>query len=110
MDNVVTMSFDFWSVIQQFVNIKAVLLAVIGTQAIKYLLPSPVKGEITSDVVRGSWTTRALPFVPVLIASVVTFLLEMDVKYTQDDFVRGFMSGAFAAYLYRTTRVTIFGD
>lgn len=131
-------SLDLLTMIQQFVNIKAVLLAVAGTQALKYYLPCPLSLPVTvttdsageksveqtegqgplasgstsvrsSAVVPGSWTTRMLPFVPLLIALIVTFVLEYDSKFTSEDFVRGILSGMLASYGYRTTKVVFFG-
>ena len=89
---------------------KAVLLAIFLTQAIKYFLPSPSGEQGTAETIRGSLPVRLLPFFPLLVGFVVTYLLEIDTRYTQDDAVRGVMSGMSAAYGYRTTRVSIFGD
>ena len=101
---------DLLSVIQQYINFKAVLLAVAVTQAIKfYVLPSPGP-ERSAEVVPGRLTTRLLPLFAILIAFIATFLLERDSLYTLDDGVRGVMSGVFASYSYRTAKVSLFGE
>jgi len=105
---------EFLGIMQQYVNFKAVLVAVIGTQVIKFFLP-PVKKEVMTlwdrfTVRSGPILTRSLPFIPVIIAMVFTYFLERDSSYTMDDGVRGLVSGAFAAYTYRTTKTLIFGE
>lgn len=100
---------DILAVLQQFINIKAVLAAVVLTQAIKYFLPSPTVGR-TTDTIPGHLSTRLLPFVPLLIGFIVTYFIERDSTYTADDVFRGLMSGMFAAYTYRTAKVAIFGE
>jgi hypothetical protein len=101
---------DFIAILQQFVNMKAVLLAIFLTQALKYFLPAPSGEKGTPEIIRGTWPVRLLPFFPLLVGFVVCFLLEIDSHYDKDDAVRGIMSGISAAYGYRTTRVSIFGD
>lgn len=100
---------DILAVLQQFINIKAVLAAVVLTQMVKYWLPSPTVDR-TMQVIPGHLTTRLLPMVPVLIGFIVTYFLEKDSRYTVDDAFRGCMSGMFAAFTYRTTKVAIFGE
>jgi hypothetical protein len=105
---------DYIQIIQQHVNMQAVAIAVIITQIVKYYLPTPSVltlpvGERTTTVEAGRWWTRLLPFCPILIGMASCFGIEWDGKYTFADGVKGFMSGALAAYLYRTTKVTIFG-
>ncbi len=100
---------DLWAAFQQFVNLQAALLAAVLTQAIKFFLPSP--GAIPSVAIeKGKWWTRAMPFVPVLLGMLIACALEWDAKLTVNDWVRGAMSGVFAAYLYRTTKVTFLGE
>jgi len=106
---------DYLLIIQQFVNMKAVVAAVVLTQIIKYYLPAPTlmmlkEGERTTQVEAGKWWTRLLPFAPTLIGMVFCYFLERDTQYTFDDAVKGFMSGALASYLYRTTKVSILGE
>ena len=100
---------EFIDIVQQFVNVKAVGLAIFGVQGIKRLLPSPDPGKPWT-VVSGTISTRLLPFLPLLIGFVVCYLLEADSKFTADNAVRGIMSGVSASYGYRTTKVSIFGD
>ena len=106
---------DYLAIIQQFVNMKAVVASVIITQIIKYYLPSPASlmlkpGEHTAEVEPGKWWTRLLPFAPILIGMGFCYFLERDTQYTFDDSVKGFMSGALGSYLYRTTKVSLFGE
>ncbi len=100
---------DVLAVLQQFINIKAVLAAVVLTQLLKYALPSPTV-QRTTEVIPGHLTTRLLPLVPISVGFVVTYFLEKDSAYTWDDAFRGCMSGMFAAFTYRTTKVSIFGE
>lgn len=104
---------DYLAILQQFVNMKAVLASVLVTQIVKYFLPNPpsvmTEGR-TTEVEAGKWWTRLLPFCPILIGMIFCYFLERDTQYTFDDGVKGFMSGALGAYLYRTTKVAIFGD
>jgi hypothetical protein len=105
---------EFIDIMQQYVNFKAVAVAVIGTQVIKFFLP-PVTKEVMTIwdrfTVRSSpILTRSLPFIPVVIAFVFNYFLERDSAYTMDDAVRGLVSGASAAYTYRTTKTLIFGE
>ena len=106
---------DYLAIIQGFVNMKAVVAAVMLTQVVKYYLPTPPEGtfapgERTTDTEPGRWWTRILPFCPILIGMGFCYFLERHTQYTFDDAVKGFMSGALGAYLYRTTKVTIFGE
>jgi hypothetical protein len=100
---------DILATINGFVNPAAVLIAVFLTQAVKYFLPSPSVIK-TTEVIPGHLATRILPFVPVVIAIAFCFAIENDGKFTMNDAIRGFMSGIMASYLYRTTKVTIFGE
>jgi len=102
------MSAEIIKVIQQYVNMLAVIAAVVATQGLKRLLPNDPEGSSTS-VEPGKWWTRCLPFFPVLFGIGFCLLIEKDASFTFADGVRGFMSGALAAYLYRTSAVTIFG-
>ena len=105
---------DILTLIQQYINIKAVLAAVVGTQFVKFFLPTPpVVIETWWDrfeVRTGPFLTRIVPILPIVFGIVVTFYLERDSTYSTDDAFRGVMSGAFAAYSYRTTKALIFGE
>ena len=99
---------DILPIIQQFVNVKAVMLAVLLTQATKYwVLPSPY-GEKTAEVIPGHITTRLLPFLPVLIGILYCTLVERTAT-VMEDAIRGIFTGMMAAFVYRTTKVSIFG-
>jgi len=105
---------DFISTLQGFINIKAVVVAIVLTQIIKYFLPSQVSEPATVlerfTVRAGPILTRIVPVLPVLIAFVVAYFLEKDSAYTMEDAVHGISSGAFAGYTYRTTKTMIFGE
>ena len=100
---------DVIAIVQQYVNVKAVVLAVVATQLLKYLIPSPDDGKAT-DTIRGHWTTRLLPVVPLVVGAAFCALIERDNAFTAEDIVRGAMSGTLAAWVYRTTKVSIFGQ
>jgi hypothetical protein len=95
-----------WGTIQQFVNIPATIIAVVLTQGIKWYLPSPT-AEKSFTLIPGFWMTRLMPLCPIILGMVGCFLIEWG--FTQPIAVKGVMSGIFAAYLYRTTQVSIFG-
>ena len=105
---------DYLAIIQQYINIKAVVVAIVLTQIIKYFLPSEPKEILTwldkFSVRQGPILNRFLPILPVLIAFVVTYFLEKDSAYTMEDAIHGISSGAFAGYTYRTTKTLIFGE
>lgn len=111
---------EFIQVLQAYVDMRAVLIAVILSQSLKYFLPSPAQvtegGMTTTDIPKsfmiesGKWWTRLMPFFPVLIGMVSCYFIDRVSPYTFAAAVRGFLSGALAAYLYRTTKVTVFGD
>jgi hypothetical protein len=98
---------DVLPIVQQFINVKAVGLAVILTQFLKYLLPSP-SGERTAEIIAGKWYSRAMPFFPLLIGIVYCTLIERTATVMEDS-IRGIFTGSTAAYAYRTAKVSIFG-
>jgi len=99
---------DILPIVQQFVNMKAVMLAVLLTQATKYwILPSP-NGSKTTEVIPGAISTRLLPFLPVLIGILYCTLVERTAT-VMEDAIRGVFTGMVAAFTYRTTKVSIFG-
>jgi hypothetical protein len=101
---------DILPIAQQFVNVKAVALAVLITQGTKYwILPCPAGAEKKSEVVPGSITTRLLPFLPVLIGILFCTLVERTATVMEDT-IRGIFTGMTAAFAYRTTKVSIFGQ
>jgi hypothetical protein len=99
---------DILPIVQQFVNVKAVMLAVLLTQGVKYWLPSP-SGEKKTEVVPGALSTRLLPFLPVLIGILYCTLVERTATVMEDS-IRGIFTGMMAAFAYRTTKVSIFGQ
>jgi len=98
---------DILPIVQQFINVKAVGLAVILTQLVKYLLPSPGGGR-TMEIIAGKWYTRAMPFLPLLIGILYCTLVERTAT-TMENVIRGIFTGSTAAYSYRTAKVSIFG-
>ena len=101
---------DILPIVQQFVNVKAVMLAVLLTQAVKYwVLPCPAGSEKKSEVVPGALSTRLLPFMPVLVGILYCTLIERTAT-VMEDVIRGIFTGMMAAFAYRTTKVSIFGQ
>jgi len=101
---------DILPIVQQFVNVKAVMLAVLLTQGTKYwLCPSPAPGEKSAEVIPGHITTRLLPFMPVLIGILYCTIVERTATVMEDS-IRGIFTGMMAAFAYRTTKVSIFGQ
>ena len=105
------------TIIQAYINVKAVMVAVVLTQLVKRFLPSvpatndvPLKWWQKFSVKDGPILTRIIPLLPVLFAFIVTFFLEHDSTYTAEDAVRGIASGGFAGYTYSTTKTMIFGE
>ncbi len=105
---------DYIALIQQYINMKAVLFAIAGTSIFRFLWPSPPKEIVTwfdrFTVREGPVINRLLPVLPVVIAFVCTYYFEQDSRYTMDDAFRGIMSGTFAAYTYKTVKTLIFGE
>ena len=105
------------TIIQAYINVKAVMVAVVLTQLVKRFLPSvpatngsPLKWWEKFAVKEGPVLTRIVPLLPVFFAFIVTFFLERDTSYTAEDAVRGIASGGFAGYTYSTTKTMIFGE
>ena len=99
---------DILPIIQQFVNVKAVAMAIVLTQMLKYVLPSPDE-TLSAEVIKGHWTTRLLPLVPILIGIVYCTLVE-PAQTTMENVIRGIFTGAMGAWGYRTTKVSVFGQ
>jgi branched-subunit amino acid transport protein len=103
---------DFLAMLQQYVDPVAVLISIIVTQLIKGLIPSP-EGQ-------GKWAVgpilnRFLPYIPVLMGILTIILKDVIVcngaqpMAYDDAIIKGMISGAMGAYLYRTAKVTLFG-
>ena len=97
---------DILSIIQQSINVKAVVLAVVLTQVARYCLPSG-DGTISAKVM--GWTNRLLPILPLVFGMLFCGLLERDSSYVMEDLIRGVFSGAMASYSYRMVKVSILG-
>jgi hypothetical protein len=100
---------DYIALLQTYINIKAVVAAIVFTQFVKYWLPPATSGGKFSVRV-GPYLSRIVPFLPVVFGFVVTYFLDLDSSYTAEDAFQGVMSGTFAAYTYRTTKALIFGE
>lgn len=101
---------DFISLLVSYVDVGSVLLGVIGTHLIRYFLPTP-KGD-TSKFGVGPIAYRCLPFLPLIIGAVTVVIKDGLVTPTltiDEAVVKGLVSGAAAAYLFRTFKVVIFG-
>jgi hypothetical protein len=101
---------DFIPLLMSYVDVGSVLLGVIGTHFIRYLLPSP-KGD-TSKFAVGPIAYRCLPFIPLIIGAATVVVKDGLVTPTltvDESVVKGIVSGAVAAYLFRTTKIVIFG-
>jgi len=100
---------DIISIVKMYVNVQAVVLSVAATQLLKYLLPSqdPEKRDCTTAP--GTWYTRLMPVVPLLVGTAICVLIEKKDVFVAENVIRGMMSGILAAWVYRTTKVTIFG-
>lgn len=98
---------DVIPIVQQYVNIKGVALAVVLTQIVKYWMPSPQPFR-TTEVISGSIYSRVLPFLPVLFGILYCTLIESTAT-VMEDVIRGVFTGASGAYAYRTAKVTVFG-
>lgn len=101
---------DFWTLISQYMDGYAVLIALGATQFLKRLLPTPSGGNKWEDV--QGWPYRLLPFVPLLVGVIVVIFKDALVSPTMswdDALVKGLVSGIAASYAYRTVKVAIFG-
>lgn len=101
---------DFWSLISQYMDGYAVLIALAFTQILKRLLPTPPAGNKWEDVM--GWYYRILPFVPLLIGVLVVMFKDAWITPTMkwdEALVKGIVSGIAASYAYRTVKVAIFG-
>ena len=100
---------DFWTLISQYMDGYAVIIALAATQVLKRFLPSPTGGS-KWDVI--GWSYRILPFVPVLVGIMVVMFKDVLISPTMgwdDALVKGLVSGIAASYAYRTVKVSIFG-
>jgi len=100
---------DFWTLISQYMDGYAVLIALGATQFLKRLLPTPPGGS-KWDV--AGWLYRLLPFVPLLVGVLVVMFKDAWISPTMkwdDALVKGLVSGIAASYAYRTVKVAIFG-
>ena len=100
---------DILSLLSQYMDGYAVLIALAATQFLKRILPTPTGGS-KWDV--AGWPYRLLPFVPLLVGVLVVVFKDALVSPTMswdDALVKGLVSGIAASYAYRTVKVTIFG-
>ena len=97
---------DILPIIQQSINLKAVVLAIVLTQVVRYCLPSG-DGTVSSAV--PGWANRLLPLLPLAFGMLFCGLIERDSTYAMEDVIRGVFSGAMASYSYRMVKVSILG-
>jgi hypothetical protein len=100
---------DILSLLSQYMDGYAVLIALAVTQFLKRMLPTPTGGS-KWDV--AGWPYRLLPFVPLLVGVLVVMFKDAWVSPTMswdDALVKGLVSGIAASYAYRTVKVAIFG-
>jgi len=95
------MSFEtFLAELKGMINVVAIVLSVVFTQAIKFILGENVRKEF--------WR-RFIPFLPILISLVFVFLLESKrAVSTELLLVRGLVSGAVSAYVYKLFKIQLF--
>lgn len=101
---------DIISLLVQYMDPYAVVIAFGFTEFIKRLLPTPPGGSKWEDV--QGWTYRILPFIPLVLGMMVVMFKDAWITPTMkwdDALVKGMISGIAASYLYRTAKVTIFG-
>ncbi len=101
---------DILSLLTQYMDPYAVLIALAATQALKRLLPTPPGGSKWEDV--AGWPYRILPFFPLLVGMIVVLFKDAWISPSMkwdDGLVKGLVSGIAASYAYRTVKVTIFG-
>jgi len=101
--------FDVLPITQQYITLKAIPLAIIVTQAVKYFLPTPPAADTKTAVVPGTLSTRLLPFLPVVVGVLYCTLIE-PTQTIMENVIRGVFTGAMAAYGYRTAKVSFFGS
>ena len=101
--------FDILPIVQQYITVKAVPLAIIITQGVKYFLPTPLAADTKMAVVPGTLSTRLLPFLPVTVGVLYCTLVE-PTSTIMENVIRGIFTGAIAAYGYRTAKVSFFGN
>ncbi|OGM08105.1 hypothetical protein A2Z67_03700 [Candidatus Woesebacteria bacterium RBG_13_36_22] len=101
---------DFLTMLSGYIDIGGVLLGIILTQLIRYLLPTPEGASSKFEVGRIAY--RSLPFYPLFIGGLAVLIKDGLITPTMtfdEAIVKGFISGAVAAYLYKTTKVMIWG-
>jgi hypothetical protein len=103
---------DFLALLQQYMSVEAVLIAIGLTQLIKFILPQ--------DPTKGKWSVapvlnRFIPFLPLAIAILIVIMKDRIIcdgttpLAWDDTIIKGMISGFSASYLYRTTQVMVFG-
>ncbi len=99
---------DILDLLKAYIDVGAVLLGVAVTQFIKWLLPTPIGGK-TFDV--SPFANKFLPAVPLIVGAVTVIIKDgawTPTMRLDEAIVKGLVSGAVAAYLYRTAKVLFF--
>lgn len=95
-----------FSQIAAFVDPIVVFITMVITEVIKRLIPN--EGVVgTSSVPK--WVNRLMPITP-LILGMLLICVKGKCLPNVDIMIKGLVSGAVAAYLYRTYKVMILGD
>lgn len=97
---------DIGPIIAQYINPKAIAIAVVLTQLIRYVLPSE-EGGCSASV--SGWSKRLLPIMPLVFGMIFCGLIERDSSYVLEDLLRGIFSGTMASYSYSLVKVSFFG-
>lgn len=101
---------EFLDLLLKVIDTPALVLAVVLTQLLRWLLPTPTGGT-KFDV--NPKLYRLLPLLPLFIATVVVIVKDgiwTPTMKLDDSIVKGIVSGAAASYVYRTAKVVLFGD
>lgn len=98
--------YTLFSQIAAFVDPVVVFVTLIITEVVKRLIPN--QGVVGTSTVP-SWVGRLMPLLP-LVLGMVLICVKMKCVPNVDLMIKGLISGAVAAYLYRTYKVMFLGD
>lgn len=100
---------DPWPIfnaVMAFIDPLVVFMVLVISEVIKRLIPADgVVGTSTLP----PWVNRLMPMLP-LVLGMVLICVKMKCLPNVDLMIKGLVSGAVAAYLYRTYKVMILGD
>lgn len=104
---------DFWTLLSQYMDGYAVIIAFGLSQFIKLFLPTPTQVGKKWSFAVGPIAYRLMPFLPLIIGIFVVMFKDAWISPTMtwdDALVKGVVSGIAASYAYRTIKVSIFGE